>query len=47
MITAKKICPACKSDRISLWMGANLGAQYFCKACGYRGPLVVEEELEK
>jgi predicted RNA-binding Zn-ribbon protein involved in translation (DUF1610 family) len=39
-------CPRCKSGRVSLWMGAKLGIQYFCKECGYRGPLIVEENGE-
>ncbi|MBN2331374.1 MAG: hypothetical protein JXC85_06165 [Candidatus Aenigmarchaeota archaeon] len=36
-------CPKCKSGSISLWMGGKLGMIYFCKRCGYRGPIVVEE----
>jgi len=47
MSDRKLICPKCKSDRVSLWMGAKLGIQYFCKKCGYRGSLIVEEEPEK
>lgn len=39
-------CPKCKSVGVSLWMGAKLGIQYFCKKCGYRGPLVIEEDVE-
>ncbi len=41
--TVKK-CPVCESTEITLWMGAKLGIQYFCKRCGYHGPLVIEEE---
>ncbi len=40
-------CPRCKSGGMSLWMGARLGIQYFCKKCGYRGPLVIEEGPEE
>lgn len=40
-------CPKCKSAGMSLWMGARLGMQYFCKKCGYRGPLVIEEDIER
>jgi predicted RNA-binding Zn-ribbon protein involved in translation (DUF1610 family) len=39
-----KICPRCKSRAITLWMGAKLGMIYQCKDCGYRGPLVIEED---
>jgi len=27
-------------------MGGRLGIIYICKDCGYRGPLVVEEDVE-
>ncbi len=39
-----KICPNCKSNDIYLWLGGNLGIIYECKNCGYRGPVVLEEE---
>lgn len=42
----EKKCPKCGSVDITLWMGAKLGIQYICKNCGYRGPLIVEEERE-
>jgi predicted RNA-binding Zn-ribbon protein involved in translation (DUF1610 family) len=38
-----KKCPVCGSANVTLWMGASLGVQYFCKNCGYHGPLVIEE----
>ncbi len=47
MFDRKLRCPKCNSERVSLWMGAKLGIQYFCKECGYRGPLVIEEESEE
>lgn len=39
-----KMCPACGSKDIGLWMGSNLGMIYNCKKCGYKGPVVIEEE---
>jgi predicted RNA-binding Zn-ribbon protein involved in translation (DUF1610 family) len=42
-----KICPVCKTKNITLWMGAKLGILYYCKSCGYVGPLVVEEDVEE
>lgn len=47
MTRTVKRCPACESNSVSLWMGANLGIQYFCKKCNYRGPLVIEEDTEE
>ena len=41
-----KVCPVCASLNITLWQGASLGVQYFCKKCGYHGPLVIEEIRE-
>ncbi|UCD07718.1 MAG: hypothetical protein JSW41_01975 [Candidatus Aenigmatarchaeota archaeon] len=47
-MTKRKLkCPKCKSERVSLWMGAKLGIQYFCKKCGYRSPLIIEEESKE
>ena len=37
-----KMCPACGSGRIELWMGSRLGMIYKCKECGYTGPVIVE-----
>lgn len=37
-------CPKCGSESVTLWMGGRLGMVYFCKSCGYRGPLVMEED---
>ena len=45
-LNSVKRCPKCGSVSITLWMGAKLGIQYYCKDCGYRGPLVVEEGVE-
>jgi predicted RNA-binding Zn-ribbon protein involved in translation (DUF1610 family) len=39
-----KICPKCKSKDIYLWLGGNLGIIYKCNNCGYRGPVILEEE---
>ena len=39
-------CPRCNSKDVNIWMGANLGIIYSCKNCGYRGPLIVEEDSE-
>lgn len=41
----RKRCPKCGSTDISLYLGAQLGMVYHCKNCGYRGPLVVEEDV--
>lgn len=46
MLTYSKKCPECESKNVSLWMGGNVGIIYFCKECGYRGPLIVEEDIE-
>ena len=40
-------CPECGSYSVTLWMGGKLGMIYFCKECGYRGPLVIEEDEGK
>ena len=41
-----KKCPKCGSTNITLWMGAALGIIYECKDCGYRGPLIIEEDVD-
>jgi len=38
-----KICPICKSNEITDYMGAQFG-KYLCKRCGYVGSLVLEKE---
>lgn len=38
-----KICPACKSTNITLYMGGHFGT-YLCKECNYTGPLILEEK---
>jgi len=45
MITYQKRCIKCGSLNISFWVGASAGMIYLCKDCGYRGPLVVEEDI--
>ncbi len=35
-------CPACGSRDIYPLVGGCIGQVYLCKACGYRGSLVVE-----
>ena len=42
---SRKRCPKCGSVDVTLYMGAKLGILYQCKNCGYRGPLVVEEDM--
>jgi predicted RNA-binding Zn-ribbon protein involved in translation (DUF1610 family) len=37
-------CPKCGSVDVTLWLGGKLGTIYFCKECGYKGPIVVEED---
>jgi predicted RNA-binding Zn-ribbon protein involved in translation (DUF1610 family) len=41
-----QICPYCKSKNIGLYMGGQTGIQYECKACGYVGPIVIEQDIE-
>lgn len=38
----KMICPKCKSEKITLYMGGQFG-KYECKDCEYIGPLIIEE----
>ncbi len=40
-----KLCPKCKSDRIDYYAGAITG-QYYCKKCGYTGPIILEKEIK-
>jgi len=35
-------CPKCKSEEVTLYMGAHFG-KYMCKKCGYVGVLIIEE----
>jgi predicted RNA-binding Zn-ribbon protein involved in translation (DUF1610 family) len=48
--SAVKVCPACGSSQISLsscfdaWL---MPVQYVCEKCGYKGPIVMEIELQK
>ena len=37
-------CPECGSPRLFYFLGSYAGQIYQCKDCGYRGPLVIEEE---
>lgn len=39
-------CPSCKSEEVTLYMGAHFG-KYLCKKCGYVGVLVIEEGDKK
>ena len=41
-----KKCPECGSRQVALWAGGRLGIVYICRECHYRGPLVVEEDVE-
>lgn len=42
-----KRCPECGSTNITLWVGMVIGNFYFCKSCGYRGALILEEDIEE
>ncbi len=42
----RKLCPNCKKPRIELYAGWITGS-YHCKACGYIGPVVIEETRDK
>jgi len=44
---AVKKCPECESTDITLWAGATVGMIYYCQKCGYRGPLIIEEDEPK
>lgn len=35
-------CPVCRSETLTLWMGGRLGMIYYCKSCGYKGPVTLE-----
>lgn len=39
-------CPVCRSEEITIYMGAHFG-KYLCKKCGYIGPLVIDEDKKK
>ncbi len=39
-------CPSCGSREIYPVAGGYIGQVYLCKACGYRGSLVLEAEDE-
>ncbi len=38
-----KVCPMCKSENITLYMGGQFG-KYICKDCDYIGPLIIEKK---
>lgn len=38
-----ELCPQCKSENISLYMGGQFG-KYKCKKCAYIGPLIIKKE---
>ncbi len=40
-----KICPICKSNNITLYMGGQMG-NYKCKNCGYVGFIILEKEVK-
>lgn len=40
-----KRCPNCGSSNIK-WVVPQLGPVWECFNCGYRGPLVIEEEKD-
>lgn len=46
MMKRVKKCPECGSKSVTFWMGASAGIMYYCKKCKYKGPLVVEEDVE-
>jgi predicted RNA-binding Zn-ribbon protein involved in translation (DUF1610 family) len=37
------MCPECKSNSVTYYLGGELGYQYRCKDCGYIGPFVLEK----
>jgi transposase-like protein len=37
------ICPECKSNNVTYYLGGELGYQYRCKDCGYIGAFVLEK----
>jgi predicted RNA-binding Zn-ribbon protein involved in translation (DUF1610 family) len=39
-------CPNCGSENVTLWMGGKLGMIYLCKHCGFKGPIIIEEEID-
>jgi C4-type Zn-finger protein len=43
----KKICPVCKKASLTPWLGFSAGIIYFCKNCGYRGPLAIKVEKKR
>lgn len=43
---SKEICPQCKSEAVSLYMGGQFG-KYKCKKCGYIGPLIIKKTKKK
>jgi predicted RNA-binding Zn-ribbon protein involved in translation (DUF1610 family) len=46
MLTQTRKCPDCGSVNVKLWVGGRLGMIYECVECGYRGPVVVDEDVE-
>ncbi|MBI2583138.1 MAG: hypothetical protein HYW25_00590 [Candidatus Aenigmarchaeota archaeon] len=44
---ADKICPKCRKGPIGIWMGGVLGIFYLCNNCGYRGPVIMEEDAKR
>ena len=40
-----KKCPRCKSTKIVFDYGIITGL-YFCRSCGYSGPIILEEEIK-
>jgi predicted RNA-binding Zn-ribbon protein involved in translation (DUF1610 family) len=46
MLLHTKKCPDCGSVNVKLWVGGRMGMIYECHECGYRGPLIVEEDVE-
>jgi hypothetical protein len=38
-------CPMCHSPEILTDVTIFTGALYTCKRCGYRGPLILEEDV--
>jgi tRNA(Ile2) C34 agmatinyltransferase TiaS len=45
MISYRRLCPKCGEPNPKMAAGGQMGI-YFCVKCGYRGPVVVEEDIE-
>jgi RNase P subunit RPR2 len=42
----RRFCPNCKKPTLTPWLGFCAGIIYFCKNCGYKGPLSITKVLK-